>query len=98
MKLLLRPAAAADAEAAYRWYEHQRVGLGEEFLAAVRRTLKTITDHPAAYPVIHRETRRALVRRFPYAVFYRLVGEQVVVVACMHARRSPHRWRRRLDG
>jgi plasmid stabilization system protein ParE len=95
VRLLLRPAAAADVEAAYRWYEHQRVGLGEEFLAAVRRTLKTITAHPAGCPVIHRHTRRALVRRFPYAVFYQLVGEQVVVVACMHGRRSPRRWRRR---
>jgi plasmid stabilization system protein ParE len=85
-------------EAAYRWYEDQRAGLGEEFLAAVGQTVEAIASHPAGYPAIHRETRRALVRRFPYAVFYRLVGEQVVVVACMHARRHPNRWRRRRDG
>jgi len=32
--VVLRPAAAADVEAAYRWYEQQRAGLGDEFLAA----------------------------------------------------------------
>lgn len=64
----------------------------------MQRTLEAIADHPAGYPAIHRDTRRGLVRRFPYAVFYRVVGEQVVVVACMHARRNPNRWRGRRNG
>jgi hypothetical protein len=40
--VVLRPAAAADVEAAYRWYEQQRAGLGDEFLDAVRATLRAI--------------------------------------------------------
>ena len=39
---ILRPAAAADVEGAYRWYEDQRAGLGEEFLAAVEAGLEMI--------------------------------------------------------
>jgi len=93
--ILLRPAAAADLESGYRWYEQQRGGLGDEFLAGVRTTLDAIEADPAAYPVLHRDTRRALVRRFPYAILYRLVGERVVIVGCMHVRRSPRRWRGR---
>jgi len=84
VNLILRPAAAADVEAAYRWYEHRRAGLGSEFLDAARATLSAIDANPAGYPVVYRSTRRALVRRFPYAVFYRLMGEHVVVVAYMH--------------
>ena len=95
MILVLRPAAAADVEAAYRWYEQQQVGLGDEFLDAVRGTLRAIEMNPAAHAVAHRNTRRSLVRRFPYAVFYRVIGEHVVIVACMHARRNPRKWRRR---
>jgi len=94
-KLLLRPAAAADIEETYRWYERQRVGLGGESLAAVDATLQDLAVHPAAYAVIHRETRRALLHRFPYAIFYRLYDETVIVIACMHGRRDPRRWKGR---
>ncbi len=95
MQLLLRPAAAADIEEAFLWYNRQRAGLGEEFLAAVDTALHDIAAHPTAYPVIHREARRVLLRRFPYAIFYRIYGEVVVVLACMHGRRDPGRWKAR---
>jgi plasmid stabilization system protein ParE len=95
-QLLVRPAAAADTEEAYLWYEKQRVGLGEEFLAAVDSLLGEIVAHPTTYPVIYREARRALLHRFPYAVFFRVYGETVVVLACMHGRRDPTRWKARI--
>jgi plasmid stabilization system protein ParE len=49
MQLLVRPAAAGDIEEAYRWYEQQRAGLGEEFLAAVDSVLGDIVAHPTTY-------------------------------------------------
>lgn len=95
MPLLIRPAAAADIEDAFRWYERQRAGLGNEFVAAIQTALDDVAAHPAKYPVIHRGARRAFVRRFPYAIFYRPWAERVVVVACMHVRRDPIRWKAR---
>lgn len=95
MPILVRPAAAADIEEAFLWYEGQRAGLGNEFLAAVQSALDDLIAHPTRYPVMHRDTRRALVHRFPYGIFYRVYGEAVVVVACMHGRRDPRRWRSR---
>ena len=88
---VFRPAAAADVQEAYRWYEIQRVGLGEEFLGAVTTAIQSVLANPQQFPVVHRQTRRVLLRRFPYGLYYRLVQEQVVVVACMHARRDPRR-------
>ena len=95
-ELLVRPAAAADIEEAYLWYEKQRTGLGDEFLDAVDSLLTKIVANPAAYPVIHREARRALLHRFPYAVFFRSYDETIVVIACMHGRRNPRRWKARM--
>jgi toxin ParE1/3/4 len=89
--LVVRPAAAADVEEAYNWYEQRRIGLGEEFLAQVRTVLDAIESSPARFPFIHRQTRRALVRRFPYGIYYRVYDEVIVVVACMHGRRDPQR-------
>ena len=62
MPTLIRPAAAADIEEAFLWYERQQAGLGEEFLRAVQSALENIAAHPIRYPVVHRETRRVLVR------------------------------------
>jgi len=95
-QVVVRPAAAADIEEAYEWYESQHPGLGEEFLAALRSTRDRVLAHPEAFPVLHRATRRALIpQRFPYGLFYRIYGDTIVVVACMHAKRDPRRWQRR---
>jgi plasmid stabilization system protein ParE len=94
--VIVRPAAAADIDDAYRWYEARRPGLGEEFLVALNATRDHVIEQPEAYPVLHRATRRALLpRRFPYALFYRVYGDNIVIVACMHAKRDPRRWQRR---
>jgi toxin ParE1/3/4 len=95
-RVLVRPAAAADIEDAYEWYESRQPGLGDEFLNALRTIRDRLLEHPEAYPVLHRDTRRALIaERFPYALFYRIYGDTVVVVACLHAKRDPRRWQRR---
>ncbi len=95
MTLLVRPAAAADLEDAYGWYEARSSGLGEGFLVAVQRTFEKIQESPHGYEVLHRQTRRALVHRFPYGVLYRVREHNIVVVACLHAKRDPRRWRSR---
>ena len=95
-RVVVRPAAAEDIEDAYQWYESQRPGLGAEFLAALRAARDRVIEHPEAYPVLHRDTRRALIpERFPYGLFFRVYGDTIVVVACMHAKRDPRRWQRR---
>ncbi|HLY62031.1 MAG TPA: type II toxin-antitoxin system RelE/ParE family toxin [Terriglobia bacterium] len=93
MSILIRPADAADIAEAFRWYERQRLGLGDEFLAVVQFALENIEANPTLYSVVHRETRRLLLRRFPYGIFYRVYGECIVVVARMHGRRNSKRWK-----
>jgi plasmid stabilization system protein ParE len=88
---IFRPAAAADVEDAYRWYETQRPGLGEEFLVAVSSVVESLVSYPELFPVVYRETRRVLLRRFPYSLYYRIIDDQIIVVACMHGRRDPRR-------
>ena len=62
---IFRPAAAADVEDAYRWYENQRAGLGEEFLTAVGVVVEFLAEYPESSPIVYRHTRRANLRRFP---------------------------------
>lgn len=55
-----------------------------------------IARAPRRFPVIRRNMRRALLRRFPYGVFFVEAVDAVQVVACLHARRDPHEWSERL--
>lgn len=91
----IREAAQRDIDEAARWYESQHLGLGsaflEEFLAASAR----IREAPLAYPEVGRSARRAMLRRFPFAIYYRLANDSAVVVAVMHGSRDPRRWRQR---
>ena len=94
-RVIYRPEAVADIVEASAWYARQSDGLGEEFLSAVSDTAERISDQPLQYAVVHRDTRRALVRRLPYGLFYRVWDQQGVVVACFHTSRNPRNWRSR---
>ena len=94
-RFVYRPEAAADVRAAFEWYERQREGLGDEFLAALARAEHMVQANPLSYRVIRRDARRVMLRRFPYQLIYRVVADVVVVVACFHGRRSPRRLQRR---
>ena len=93
MTVVIRPAAAADIEDAYVWYRERRTELGYEFLDVVRGAIMRIIENPQGYPILHRNTHRIRLQRFPYALFYRVQEQTVVVVACMHGRRDPRRWK-----
>jgi plasmid stabilization system protein ParE len=94
-QVIFRREARADALDAYRWYEKQEPGLGAEFREELRATIERIRGRPLAYRVLHRDTRRARLRRFPFGVFYRDYPEAVVVIAVMHSSRHPKRWKQR---
>ena len=95
LQLRIRPEAERDLREAATWYEQQRMGLGSEFLDAVQSTFGNISGQPALYPLLHRNTRRALTLRFPFGVYYRVQQEVLVIVAVMHGSRSPRRWMQR---
>ncbi len=92
----LTPEATQDIDEAYAWYETQRVGLGEEFLGCVDVCIERIRKEPQWCPKVYGDYRRALLRRFPYAAFYVLDSERVVVVAVLHTARNPNKWRQRM--
>ena len=76
-------------------YESQQAGLGDEFLDCVDEMLNRICQMLESYAVVYRDVRRAVVRRFPYAVYYRIVSSRVIVTAIFHSRRNPKSWQAR---
>jgi plasmid stabilization system protein ParE len=85
-----------DLRRATRWYEEQRPGLGRELVAQVDSVLDRITDNPHQWQVIYRGVRRAIVQRFPYGVFYRIDGTDIIVFTIVHLHRDPSSWQQRV--
>jgi len=78
------------------WYEDRSPGLGEEFLRVFYACSQELTRSPTVYPKVHRDFRRRLLRRFPYAIYFRMEADYVVVFGLFHCARDPRRLRRDL--
>ena len=92
LPVVYRRKVGRDLAGGYAWYNGQRNGFGEEFLVAVDAAFDTIEHFPEVFARVHGEVRRAIVSRFPYAVFYRVETKRVVVLAVIHTARDPKVW------
>ncbi len=90
-------AARQEFSAAATYYERHQTGLGSRFVAAVESTISRIQRAPYLHRTLGKDVRRIRVRKFPYAVIYRIREQQIEVIAIMHVRRRPDYWRERTE-
>ncbi len=93
--MLFRPEARLELLDAQRWYEGNVSGLGEDFACVVDAALSAVKEAPRAFPVVYRDVRQAVLRRFPYSILFQVEVDGIVILACHHQRRNPRRWRDR---
>jgi toxin ParE1/3/4 len=88
--------AIVEYEAAFDWYFLRSEVVASRFAEEVNRAVTIISDAPKRWPVTNHGTRKFLLQRFPFAVFYRehLLGIQVVAIA--HGHRKPGYWKKRI--
>jgi plasmid stabilization system protein ParE len=87
--------AQREADEAARWYESESKGLGSAFVEVLERVLAQVEENPRQFPAVHRNIRRALLKRFPYGVFFRVLRTEIKVIAIIHLARHPWRWQSR---
>lgn len=91
--VVFTPPAQAEVAAAFEWYEQRSYGLGGDFLRAVAAAEERLARSADQYPAARGRFRRILLRRFPYALHFEVLGSHdVSVLACLHHRQSPRRW------
>jgi len=86
-RVIPSPDAEANIESAIQWYVLEDVDLAFRFIAETTTTLRRIARNPFQFPVVNHVVRRALLKRFPYAIYFSLRGDTVVVTAVLHQRR-----------
>ncbi len=93
-RVSFRPEAEAEALETRDWYEGRRPGLGAEFCAALNETSNAWPTTRSRFRFVRGETRRAILNRLPYAVYFRAT-DQAIVVLDVHGRQQPRRWESR---
>jgi len=91
----LTPAAAQDLALAERWYSREAPHVVASFEEEIDRVFRRISEGPESYQIVEATVRRALCRRFPFSVYYRILSGWIEVVAVVHQSRDPRTWQRR---
>jgi plasmid stabilization system protein ParE len=88
--------ARAELIGAQDWYENEAPGLGRRFSEAIDAVIQRMSANPQQFPVVYKSIRRALLRRFPYALMFVIEADgALIVIACFHGSRDPALWQRR---
>ena len=95
-ELIIRPEAKAELLDIFQWYQEQRDGLGYDFKLCVDEVFSKIQRHPLTHKKVYRDVRRIVTKRFPFGIFYTFENNKITVLAVLHARRDPSKWKRRI--
>jgi len=97
-RLILSDKAEQDIQDAVQWYDSQRKGWGFEFAYCLEERLEMIAQFPYMYPIVYKNARKALIRKFPYVVLYYIeeANKTVCVFPVVSTHRSSGIWRRRI--
>jgi plasmid stabilization system protein ParE len=95
LRLVVQPQSDLDIQAAAVWYEDQQSGLGLRFLDELDVVFRRIVDNPRQFPPVDGNVHRALLRHFPYGVYFLAELEEIKVLAVLHLHREPGMWKSR---
>jgi plasmid stabilization system protein ParE len=89
-------AARAELIDAQDWYEAEAPGLGRRFRAEIDGVVRRMAGNPRQFPIVFKTLHRARAKKFPYALFFLIETDALLVVACFHSSRDPRHWQKRV--
>ena len=95
LPVVLRDEARKEFDEAFDYYEERRPGVGEDFAERVQEVLDRLSLNPKMHAFVRGDIRKAVVKRFPYCVYYRSDDQRVEVIAVFHGSRNPSIWQER---
>ena len=85
-KVSILSEAEHDLDDAFIWYELHQIGLGKRFYECVNESVRYLEENPLTFAVFYRNLRRALIRKFPYGIYYEVIMEtrEIKIVGILH--------------
>ncbi len=97
MNIAILPEAEAELQDGVAYYDRESRTLGDRFANAYLDALDRIAASPRLYPRRGRDFRQCRLKKFPYALVYRIQRQTIIVIAVAHLSRKPEYWRGRLS-
>lgn len=94
-KIVITPTAQKDIQTGRNWYEMQQSLLGDEFIDAIESAIKKVQSNPQLFSIIYKSIRRAMLKRFPFGIYYFVKDDIVNIFAVIHFSRNPKIWKQR---
>jgi toxin ParE1/3/4 len=95
LQIVVSLEARADIAEAVVWLRKASPSLPRRFRLELETTYAAILEHPEIHPVVHKHVRRALLRRFPYSVFYVIEPPVILILGVVHQARDEAIWKQR---
>lgn len=92
-KLVINPFAEIDLKVAHEWYNLQKENLGNEFLSEIGKIIKLIKANPHQFSIKQKNIHKAVLKRFPFTIFYTIQNNLIIVFAVFHNSRNPIVWK-----
>ena len=89
MRVRILQSASRDLVEGFHFYEHQQEGLGAYFFDSLSADIDSLQLYAGIHSVHFGRYHRMLSRRFPFAIYYRVHEEAVIVHAVLDCRRAP---------
>ena len=93
--LVLTPFSENDLEAIIEWYGKQNIDLSKEFILILDKTMQAIIENPFLFQEVYKSYRSANSGKVPYKIIYRIVENNIIVIAITHHKRNPKVWKSR---
>ena len=94
--LLINPFAENDLRIAVDWYNGQKDGLNRELVNEIDKIIRLIQENPFQFAVIRKKIRMAIIKRFPFGIYYYVGDSSIIVFAVFHYSRNPKVLRKRI--
>ncbi|PCI64263.1 MAG: hypothetical protein COB38_12820 [Gammaproteobacteria bacterium] len=89
MNIKILPIANDDLLNGYYFYEKQKKGIGSYFLDSLFSDIDSLMLYQSIHPIIFNQYHRLLSKRFPFAIYYKIEYEYIVVYAVLDCRKEP---------
>lgn len=88
LELIITSDAYLDLGQIVEWYEARKRYLGIEFAEIANEYINRIGKNPLLYNCVYKDYRRALLKRFPYKIYYKVVENKILIIGMFHNSRD----------
>lgn len=89
MKIEILSSASQDLIDGYYFYENQTEGIGNYFIDSLYSDIDSLLITAGVHEIYFKKYYRLLSKRFPFAIYYTVVNNTVLVYSILDCRQKP---------